>query len=166
MGEDIHITGSEDEAGAELEWIRAQLVLLVSGGFGPSARGGVIAAKQVQQISTGQFRHLIRAPLLVDQKRKRDPLIFAENAGIIAIAQAYRHQIGALRAEFGLVIAQLRDVLAAEDSSIVAQKGYHARLLLPERAEAYLASFRIGKTNSRQFRAERSRHVSPYCFLG
>jgi hypothetical protein len=38
--------------------------------------------------------------------------------------------------ELGLVFTQLRDMLPAEDSAIVAEENDHRRVQLPQRAEA------------------------------
>jgi hypothetical protein len=44
---------------------------------------------------------------------------------IILVTQPDGGQAGAFMVELGLVFAQLRDVLAAEDSPIVPQKDHH-----------------------------------------
>jgi hypothetical protein len=49
----------------------------------------------------------------------------------VEIAEADRCDIHAKRFDFGLVLAQLRDVLAAEDSAVVAQKSDDGRSRFP-----------------------------------
>lgn len=48
------------------------------------------------------------------------------------------------------MIAQLRDVPAAEDSSVVAKEGDHRGLVGPERAESDQLSFGVRQNDSRQ----------------
>jgi hypothetical protein len=55
----------------------------------------------------------------------------------MSIAKPYGSQLGAFAFKLGLVLAQLRDMLAAEDSAVVAQENNHGRVRLPQRAEAY-----------------------------
>ena len=52
--------------------------------------------------------------------------------GVTEVAESNGSQPGALLAEGVLVLAQLRDVLAAEDSTPVAQKHYYRRLHGPQ----------------------------------
>ena len=87
-------------------------------------------------------------PLGIDQKWERDSSLFAKDLGIVCVAQADGGQPSALSAERLFVVAQLRDVLAAEDSSIVAQEGDHRRLVGPERAESHRLSFRVRQDDS------------------
>jgi hypothetical protein len=53
------------------------------------------------------------------------------------------------------VIAQLRDVLAAENSAIMTQKHNYSRLLNPQGAKLDLLSIRVRQGNVSQFVAER-----------
>jgi len=48
------------------------------------------------------------------------------------------------------VVAQLRDVLAAEDSSVMAKEGDHCGAVGPERAKSDRMSFRVGQDYSRE----------------
>jgi hypothetical protein len=48
------------------------------------------------------------------------------------------------------VCAQLRDVLAAENSAVVAQKNDHGGTLLPSRAKTDVMTIRIGQHNIRK----------------
>ena len=52
------------------------------------------------------------------------------------------------------MLAQLRDVLAAENSAVVAQKNDDSRLRFPQRAEAHGTLVGIGKNDGGQLRAE------------
>jgi hypothetical protein len=62
--------------------------------------------------------------------------------------------------EFALVFAQLRYMLAAEDSTVVPQKNDQGRILLPKRTESNLTAARFGKHDVRELRADSVRHVT------
>ncbi len=61
--------------------------------------------------------------------------------------------------EFGLVLAQLRDMLAAEDSTVVPQENDYSGIGFPQRTETDIAALRFGQHNLRQLRAEGFRHA-------
>ena len=56
MREAVHISRTENEASAELEWIFAEFVLIVTCGAGPLAAGGIIFAKKMEQVRRAEFR--------------------------------------------------------------------------------------------------------------
>jgi hypothetical protein len=58
------------------------------------------------------------------------------------------------------VLAQLRDMLAAEDSPVVPQENQNGRLIPPKRAELDLAPIGIRQYNAGQRLAERAGHRS------
>jgi hypothetical protein len=86
-------------------------------GLGPSLE--IIPAQQVQQIARLQFCGLVSLPVGIHQQWKRNASFFPKHAGVIQIAHADRRQRGSGFLELLFVLAQLRDMLAAEDSSIV-----------------------------------------------
>ena len=53
---------------------------------------------------------------LIDKQRKRDSGLFAEELGVVPVAQSNCRDAGSSAPEFCLVFAQLRDVLAAEET--------------------------------------------------
>ncbi len=61
--------------------------------------------------------------------------MLAEVAGVTWVAQAHGDDLCAFGADGLLVFAQLRDVLTAEDSTIMAQKDDHGRAVSPQRAQ-------------------------------
>jgi len=61
----------------------------------------------------------------------------AKEPGIREIAQADGCQRGAFLAKLVFVFAQLRDVLSAEDSTIVPEENHHGRAGTPERTKFY-----------------------------
>jgi hypothetical protein len=68
---------------------------------------------------------VIRHPLLIDQQREIDSHILAEQARVFAISQPDRGYSGSALFESALMLAQLRDVLAAENSAVVPEKHYY-----------------------------------------
>jgi len=58
------------------------------------------------------------------------------------------------------MFAQLRDVLAAENSAVVAKKNNHCRGLRPKRAKAGGMAIDVGQRDSRQFTAEGLCHAA------
>jgi hypothetical protein len=101
----------------------------------------------VQQIGGAQVGDGISLAMLVNQQRKSDARFFAENPCIVAIAQADGGESGAFVPEGRFVFAQLRDVLAAKNSAIVAKKNDDGRLILPQRAQTDFLAIAIGENN-------------------
>lgn len=101
-------------------------------GVGPGFR--VFFTQEMEQVRGFQFGGAIGSSFGIDQEREGDAGLLAKQARVVHIAEADCGQRGSGLLEFALVFAQLRDVLAAEDSTIVAQKNYHGGMLLPERA--------------------------------
>jgi hypothetical protein len=143
VDETIDISRSEDEAAAELEGILAEFVLLVAGGAGALAALEIVAAKKVKQISGTQIGDGIRLALCINEQRKGDAGFFAEKAGIGAVAEADGGEGSALVPEGLLVFAQLRDVLAAEDSAVVTKKNDDGGPAFPQRTETDFAAFGV-----------------------
>jgi hypothetical protein len=56
------------------------------------------------------------------------------------------------------VFAQLRDVLAAEDSTVMPQKNDHSRTLGPKRSQAHAVAINIRQRNARKLAAEGFSH--------
>ncbi len=150
MGKQVDVAGCEHEAAAELEGIFSQLDLLMTARLSACSRRGVVATKKMQNVRLLQARDLVSAALVVDQQRKIDAGVFAKHAPVIQIAQTDCRDARTALLKFGLVFAQLRDVLAAEDSTIVAQEDHHRRLALPKRAQQDPASIRVGQNDRRQ----------------
>ena len=64
------------------------------------------------------------------------------------------------------MFAQLRDVLAAKDSAVVAQEDYNGCLFVPQGAKPRLAIVAIRKRDKREVIAERSFHDSSILLSG
>ena len=97
----------------------------------------------MKKVSSLQTSRVIGLPLFIDQQWEFDARLFAESSSVVRIAQADSGQFRAFRLERGFVVAQLRDMLAAEDSAVVAKKNDHSRLQLPQRSEPYAGTIGI-----------------------
>jgi hypothetical protein len=92
-------------------------------------------------------------PLGINQKWERDSSLLAKDLGVVCVAQADGGQPSAFIVECLFVVVQLRDVLAAKDSSVVAKEGDHCGVVGPERAESDRMSSRVGQDYSRELLA-------------
>jgi hypothetical protein len=137
MHEVVYIPGAENKTRAKLKRILAEFMLVVSGCIGAFSRNCIFSSQQVKQRSFFQFGRSIGFHFRIDKKRERDARLFAENARVSQVTEADRSQICAARLDFLLVFAQLRDVLAAEHSAVVAQKNDHRRTIRPQRAKSH-----------------------------
>jgi len=134
VGEPVDIAWGEDERAAELQGIAAEFVLLMAGGTGAFAAGEIVAAQQVKDIGGSQVGGGVGVAVLVDQQREIDVRFFAEDAGVVGVAETDGCERGTFLAKGLLLYAQLRDVLAAKDSAIVAKKYDDGGMALPQRA--------------------------------
>ena len=119
MAEAVHVAWTENEACAELKRIFAKFMLAVPSGVGALARDSVIPTQKMKQVRTLQFGGAVGSAVRVNQKRKCDASLFAEQPRVAKVAHADRREIRSTRLDFSLMLAQLRDVLAAEDSTVV-----------------------------------------------
>ena len=141
----IHIAWSEDKAPAELERVLAETVLAIAGRAGASAGPGVVSSQKVQDVGLSETGGAVGEALPVDQEREGDAGFIPEEAGIVPVTQANGGEVRAFLFESQLVVAQLRDVLAAEDSTVMAQEHEHGWTLFPERAQTHVAPVQVGQ---------------------
>ena len=146
----VNIAGSENKAASELKRILAQLVLPVSSSRGPFPRLGIVAAQKMQERALQQADGAISLPLGVDQKWEADSSLLAKNLSVVSVAETNGSQPRTFVSERLFVAAQLRDVLAAEYSSVVAQEHNHSWAVGPERAKAHQPSGRVGQNDLRE----------------
>ena len=106
-------------------------MLLVSCCLGPFARLQVVFAQKMEQGRMAQAHSFIRFAFVIDQKRELDAGFLAEEPGIARIAQANHGQMRAFLLELSFKFAQLRDVLSAEDSTVMPKKDHHGRSAFP-----------------------------------
>ncbi len=147
MREAVHISWAEDEASPELERILAKLALAVTRRAGPLPAGGIIFAKKMEEIRRAEPRGLISLAMVIDQKQELDSCFLAKRASVVGVAQADGGQRSSFVPEGLLVFAQLRDVFAAKNSSVMAEKDEHRRAVDPERSEPDFLAIRVGKRN-------------------
>jgi hypothetical protein len=107
----------------------------------------------VQQGRVAQANSFICHALFIDQERELDAGFIAEKPGIAHVAQPDGGNVRAFLLEFFFECAQLRDMLAAKNSTIVAQKDQDGRTVLPQKAQAGCIAFGIGQGNSGKFAA-------------
>lgn len=147
MGVKVAIAGREYEAPPQLKRIVAQLVLAMATRAGALAGCHIIATKYVEQVPDSQSGGTISNTLFIDEQRKRDAGFLPEEAGVVLVPQPDCRNARSFAVEFRLVLAQLRDVLAAEDSAIVPQKDHHRWRFGPDRSQPHLIAFGIRQTD-------------------
>jgi len=144
VGKQVLVPGREDETSPELERIFAQLVLAMSAGLGALSRCSVVFAENVKHACGAQAQGLVGFPFFVNEQGKLDLGVFAKMAGVGGVAQADRDKLRASLFEIALSLAQLRDMLTAEDSAVVAQKNDHCRTAGPQAAQTHGIPIQIG----------------------
>jgi hypothetical protein len=90
-----------------------------------------------------QAHGLVGFAFFVDEKREVDSGFVAEEAGILGVSQADHGDACAFFLEGCFRCAQLRDMLSAEDSTIMPQKHDHRRPLFPQRTQPRGLAFRV-----------------------
>ena len=143
MREPDRVSRREYEAATELKRVLPEAVLAVPRLPGAAPGRRVAAAKEVQQRGLPQPCGTIGAALLVDEQRKPDPGLLTERPRVLAVAEPDGRHASACGAEGLLVLAQLRDVLPAEDSAVVPEEDEDGGAGLPKGPEPDLASVDI-----------------------
>ena len=154
----IDISGTEHETAAELKRVPSCALLLMACRAGAASRLRIIAAKQMQQVGFPQPNSAVSAALLIDEEREPDSVFLPEKTRVIAVSQTYGSQVRSFLFELVLMFTQLRDVLTAKKSTIVAKKDDHGRSAFPQRPEADFAPVSIRQYDIRQRLAQRSAH--------
>jgi len=75
---------------------------------------------------------MVGLPFFINQQWECYSGFLAEHRRVTRISQADGGQLSALGLELSLVLTQLRDMLAAEDSAVVAKENDHGRIQLPQ----------------------------------
>jgi hypothetical protein len=107
----------------------------------------------MQQGSVAQANCFVGLALVVDEKRELDAGFIAEEPGIADVTQPDGRNVCAFLFEFFFKCAQLRDMLAAKNSTVVAQENQYGWSALPQRAQARCLAFGIWQRNSSEFAA-------------
>jgi len=134
-------------------------MLLVSRGLSPFARLQVVFAQEVEQGSVAQANGFVGLAFVINEKRELDAGFLAEKSGIAGIAQPDYSKMSSFFLELGFKFAQLRDVLAAKDSTVVPKEDHHGRSGLPQGPETSRLAVNVGKGYSSQLAAERFAHA-------
>lgn len=158
----VLVAGREDKAATKLQWVLAEPVLFVAGGLGAAAGLHVVTAQQVQQGSVAQSDSFVGLTLVVDEERELYAGFVAEEPGIADVTQPDGRKMGAFLFEFFFKCAQLRDVLAAKNSTIVTQEDHDGWSALPQRAQAGCFAFGIWQRNSSQLAAVGLSHAGHF----
>lgn len=85
----------------------------------------------------------IGLPLVINEQRKIDFGFLAEEAGIFLITKSDYGDGGPFFTECCCEFAQLRDMLSAENSTIMPQKDQHHRSFFPQRTKARGVAVRV-----------------------
>ena len=101
-----------------------------------------------------QAKSFVSFAFVVDEKRELDAGFLAEKLGIAGVAQPNNSQMSAFLLELGFEFAQLRDVLSAEDSTVVAKEDHDGGSTLPQGAEASRIAVGVRERYSGQLAAE------------
>ena len=161
MGEAVDVAGAEDEGATELKGIAAEFVLVMAGGAGAFAAFEIVASEEVEDVGGFEIGDFVGLAVLVDEQGEVDFGFLLEETGIVGVAEADGGEGGAFFAEGLLVFAQLRDVLAAEDSAVMAKENQDGGIVFPERAEADLLAESVGEDDGCELLAEGFGHDGP-----
>ncbi len=134
VDEAVHVAGTKDKASAELKGVFPKPVLLMAACVRPLAGDGIVPAEEMEQGSVAQTCGAIRFTPLVDEKREGDAGLFAEKPCVKSVTQTDGGQARTAILKGIFLITQLRDVLAAEDSTIVAEENQDCGVALPQGA--------------------------------
>jgi hypothetical protein len=148
VGEEVDVAGAKNKGTAELEGIPSEFVLVVAGGFGALAALGIITAEEMEEIGFAEVGEFIGLAALVDEEGEVDAGFLLEEEGVAGVAEADGGEGRILGKEGWLMFAQLRDVLAAEDSAVVAEEDEDSGMRFPEGAEADLVAEGVGERDA------------------
>jgi hypothetical protein len=136
-------------------------VLVVAGSAGALAAFEIVAAEEMENVGGFEVGDFVGLAVLVNEEGEIDAGFLLEDAGVVGVAEAYGGERGVFFAEGLLVLAQLRDVLAAEDSAVVAKEDDDGGVVFPERAETDLLSEGVGERDIGELLAEGFGHDGP-----
>ena len=141
-------------------------MLPVSRASGPFLGQEIVAAKDVKEGSGLQSGGAIGGSRLINQQGEANAGVLAETPGVTGVAQPHQGDAGAGRPKPSFVFTQLRDVLVAEDSPIVAEKNHHLGMIGPEQTQPDRVSIRVRKHHRGEGCGDRSRRGhNPPCAL-
>ena len=148
MGKAVCVAWAENEGAAQLERIAAEFVLMVAGGFRPFTAFEIVAAKEVENVGGFQIGNFVGLAVLVDKEREVDAGLLLKYAGVVGIAETNGGKGGLFFAEGLLVFAQLRDVFATKDSTVMAKEYEDGGMGFPKRAKANGFAKSVGENDT------------------
>lgn len=151
MHEQVAISWGKYKAGTELERILPHAMLLEPACLCTSACFRIFAAENVEQIPGLQFRSVIGDPFGVNEQWESDTGFLTKRGGVMHVAESNRSQGSSGFVNLPLVRAQLRDMLAAENSTVMSEEDHNCGILVPQRAEAYFLASSLGQHDIREF---------------
>jgi hypothetical protein len=151
--------GVDDEHAAELEGVA------LDAGLAEAARERAErvqrrARREQLEVPAAKPRGPIGAELRIDENGHVEREVVPERAGEVRRAASHDRELGAARADLGERIAQLRDLLAAEQSAEVAQEREHDRALRPERADPHALASPVRELEGFELRDRIARAVA------
>lgn len=158
MGEAIDVPWAKNETAAKLKGIQPKCVLTMPGRAGTIAALEIVAPKYVKHIGDAQVGKIVGLALFVNEQGEVDSRLFLENTRIVAVAEADCCEGSPFVEESLLVLAQLRDMLAAKNSPIVAKEDDDSRIAFPQRSQADFLAKSVGKNNVCEPLAESFQH--------
>ena len=129
------ITRADHERGPDLPYPLARFVDVVST---PRRFPSCLPRTRVQElepVQRSQRRRLRGHRSVVDEDQERDPLVVDERFGVAAITRPDRGDAGAQTGDLVVVLAQLRGMFAAVQSTEMSEEHQHDRLVLPQVTE-------------------------------
>jgi hypothetical protein len=162
MGKPVDVAGAEDKTAAQLERVSAEFVLRMARGFGAGASLCIVASQHMKQICPIEFHSGIGFAFFVNEQRKGDARLLPKSACVDAISQSHCRQVRSTVVEGLFVRAQLRDVLAAENSTVMTKENHDRWLANPQRTDAKLSAVTIGKGNHGKPAVEGSVHCTTF----
>lgn len=144
----------EDETGAQLKGILSEAVLTVTSGASAGAGGGIIATEDMEDVRGLECCSFVGGLIGVNKEGKGDASLFAKKGSVAHVAEADGSKRGASLLEVLFACTQLRDELAAEDSTVVPKEGDDRGSAFPERAETDAAASRFRKNETGKLGAD------------
>jgi hypothetical protein len=138
----------EDETGAQLKGILSEAVLTVTSGASAGTSSGIIAAEDMEDVRGLECSSFVGGLIGVNEEGKGDANLFAKKGSVARIAEADGSKRGSSLLEALFVCTQLRDGLAAENSTVVTKEDNGRGSAFPERAETDAAASRFGRNET------------------
>ena len=136
-------------------------MLGVAGGFSSGAGLSIVASQQMKQVRAFELHRGIGFAFFINEQWEGDARFPAKSASIDAVAKSNGCQCRTAVSEGLFVSAQLRDMLAAEDSTVMAQESYDRWLAHPQRTKADFFAVYVRQGNHRKATIEGAVHALP-----